>query len=153
MADPAPEKTAAEIRRTAYNRVVRQAQLHSIFLEKLDFDLKPEALTVEKESLKRSLESEVRAFSFDAEEGTCLGSIQWKITMRHRRRVLVRCTTTYLVLYDGIRGVEEEVARIFMENIGKGACYAYLRALFAQLDWASGIGSPPLPVLRLEPRV
>jgi hypothetical protein len=147
-----PERTPIEKRRANYNRVVRQARLLSLLLEDLKFNIDPSALEFRRE-MKRSIGSEIKNFAFVPDQNFCAATIQWSIEMRHRRRKLVKCVAAYTVLYENIKECEEDVVRIFMDNVGKAATYAYLRSLFAQLDWASNLNSPPLPVLRLEPSV
>lgn len=140
-------------RRRNYNRLVRQANLVSIFLEELKFKAAPETLSIPKDKLRRSIQAKMGDLLFNEEEGVCMAKVGWGIEIKNERRKLVQCTATYVLIYDNIRNCPEETVRTFVEHIGKAACYAYFRAMYAQVDWAAGIGSPPIPVMRLEPKL
>jgi len=147
------EAEAAQARRTRYNRLVRQARLLSIVLDKLDFKADPAALTTDKAALKRALNSNVHLVSYDKESGRCIARIQWNIRMRIKRKIVVKCAASYLIFYSSIKDGTDETVAIFIENVAKVATYSYFRALYAHLDWSAELGSAPLPILRAEPKV
>ena len=77
-----------EKKRANYNRLVRQAKLVSVLLEKLDFKAHPEAMGVAKSLLARDLVAKTKVMSTGTEDGTCVANIVWNISLRFKRRVL-----------------------------------------------------------------
>src|SRR5438876_4598470 len=144
--DPIPDKIKQ------YNRAVRLAKLTSILLEKVDFKISPEALVADRSELKRELNVKTEILSYEAASGDCTASIVWTIAMMRKRKRVTKCTANYIVLYEEIKECTEDVIQMFIDNVGKTATYAYLRALYAHLDWSANLGSPPLPVIQFQPR-
>jgi hypothetical protein len=153
---PVPTTTPGEIvenRRANYNRLVRQARLSNLLLDGVNFKIHAEALGVKKVLLTRSITSKVNVMSSGVDDGNCFANIVWEVVFRYKRRVVMKCTASYLISYEGIKDCSEETIRIFVEHVGKVATYAYFRSLYAQLDWASMYGSEPLPILQMHPKL
>jgi hypothetical protein len=144
---------AVENRRANYNRLVRTARLASIILESVNFKISPEALGVNKSLLKRDLNVSTKVMSHGLTDGTCVGNIVWTVQYKFQKRTIVKCTASYIVSYDGIENCSEQTVEIFVDNVGKVATYAYLRALYAHLDWSANLGSPPLPIVQFLPKL
>jgi len=149
----AVEGQAVENRRANYNRLVRTARLASIILEKVDFKISPEALGVNKSLLTRNLNVSTKVLSSGLQDGTCVANIVWTIQYRFKKRSVVKCVASYIISYDGIANCSEETVSVFVDNVGKVATYAYLRALYAHLDWSASLGSPPLPIVQFQPKL
>ena len=152
-APPVPAGQEVENRRANYNRLVRTARLASIILDSVNFKILPEALGVNKSLLKRDLNVSTKLMSSGLTDGTCVGNIVWTVQYKFQRRTIVKCTASYIISYDGIEKCSEETVGIFVENVGKVATYAYLRALYAHLDWSANLGSPPLPIVQFLPKL
>jgi hypothetical protein len=144
---------AVENRRANYNRLVRTARLASIVLENVNFKILPEALGVNKSLLKREINVSTKVMSSGLIDGTCVANIVWTIQYKFQKRSIVKCSASYIISYDGIENCSEEIVGVFIENVGKVATYAYLRALYAQLDWSATLGSPPLPIVQFQPKI
>jgi hypothetical protein len=140
-------------RRAEYNRLVRQARLASLLLEKVEFKIQPEALGIKESLLVRNLSPTTRVLSSGIEDGTCVASVVWEVTFKFKTKNVVRCSASYVIRYDGIADCSEEAVSVFIEHVGKTATYAYFRALYAHLDWSANLGSQPLPVLQLRPNL
>ena len=152
-ASPATSGQEVENRRANYNRLVRTARLASIILDSVNFKILPEALGVNKSLLKRDLNVSTKLMSSGLTDGTCVGNIAWTVQYKFQKRTIVKCTASYIISYDGIEKCSEETVGIFVENVGKVATYAYLRALYAHLDWSANLGSPPLPIIQFLPKL
>lgn len=142
-----------EKRRAAYNRLVRLARLASILLEKIDFKIAPEAYGLDKSLLKRELNVTTDLMSYDSDDGTCIANIQWSIAMKFKKKKVVKCTASYIIMYKGMTNSPEEIVRVFIDHVAKTATYAYFRALYAHLDWSGNLGSAPLPVVQFQPKL
>jgi hypothetical protein len=148
-----PAGEMVENRRANYNRLVRTARLGSIMLENLSFKILPEALGVNKALLTRHLDVKTKMMSSGLADGTCVANITWTVQYKFKKRAIVKCIASYIISYDGIENCSEETVGVFVENVGKVATYAYLRALYAQLDWSANLGSPPLPIIQFQPKL
>jgi hypothetical protein len=73
--------------------------------------------------------------------------------MKFKKKNVVKCVASYLILYDGIMGCSEETVKVFIDNVAKTATYAYFRGLYAHLDWSANLGSAPLPIVQFQPKV
>lgn len=82
-----------------------------------------------------------------------MANILWEVVFKYKNKNVVKCTASYIVSYDGAKDYSQETIALFLENVGKVATYAYFRALYAHLDWSANLGSQPLPVLQLQPKV
>ncbi len=142
-----------EKKRANYNRLVRQAKLVSVLLEKLDFKAHPEAMGVAKSLLARDLVAKTKVMSTGTEDGTCVANIVWNISLRFKRRVVAKCEASYVIIYEGTKDFSDETVNLFVDNVGKVATYAYFRALYAHVDWSANLASPPLPILQFQPKV
>jgi hypothetical protein len=158
---PAPTKSvesagsqAVETRRANYNRLVRTARLRSIVLENVQFKISPEVLAAENKALlKRDLEVKSKVLTTGSEDGTCIANIVWTIDSKLNKRKVIKCTASYMIAYEGTHNCSEETVTTFIENVGKVATYAYLRGLYASLDWAANLGSQPLPIIQFLPKI
>ena len=144
---------AAQKRRNDYNRLARTARLNNLLLEKVDFRILPDALGIKESLLTRNLSPTTKVMSYGAEDGTCVANILWEVVFKYKNKNVVKCTASYIVSYDGAKDYSQETIALFLENVGKVATYAYFRALYAHLDWSANLGSQPLPVLQLQPKV
>jgi hypothetical protein len=142
-----------ENRRANYNRLVRTARLAGIVLDDVKFKILPEALGVNKSLLKRDLRVTTKLMSSGLTDGTCVGNIVWTVQYKFQKRTIVKCVASYIISYDGIEKCSEETVAIFVDNVGKVATYAYLRALYAHLDWSANLGSSPLPIVQFLPKL
>jgi hypothetical protein len=147
------EGETVEKRRADYNRLVRTARLGSIILEKVDFKVASEALGVSKALLKRTLDVKSTIMSSESEDGSCIANIVWSVQYKFKSRAIVKCTASYVISYDGVLECSEDTVKVFVENVAKVATYAYFRALYAHLDWSATVGSPPLPIIQLQPKL
>jgi hypothetical protein len=87
------------------------------------------------------------------DSGDCVANIVWTIEIKQKRKRVVKCVASYIVLYGGIKDCPEDMVQMFVDHVGKTATYAYFRALYAHLDWSANLRSPPLPVLHIQPNV
>ena len=143
---------SSEERRRLYNETVRKANLLDIYLSKLEFD-------VDRVQLSKSPEpslnygSAIDRFLYDQETGSFLVSVKWRVDMKHGRKSVSKCVAIYDIMYDGLVTSNDEVLKIFADNVATSATYSYFRSLFATLDWSAQLRLPPLPVLKLFPKV
>jgi hypothetical protein len=140
-------------RRADYNRLVRTARLANLLLEKVDFKISPEALGIKETLLTRNLSPTTKVMSYGADDGTCVANVIWEVTFKYKSKIVVKCSASYLISYDGVKDCSQEVVTVFLEHVGKVATYAYFRALYAHLDWSANLHSQPLPVLQLQPKI
>lgn len=152
-AKPPATGEMVENRRANYNRLVRQARLANLLLDSLNFKIHPEALGVNKALLTRSIAPKTKVMSSGITDGQCVANIVWEVVFRFKRRTVMKCAASYIISYEGIKDCSEDTVTIFVEHVGKVATYAYFRALYAQLDWASMSDSEPLPILQLQPKL
>lgn len=140
-------------RRADYNRLVRTARLAGLLLEKVDFKMSPDALGIKASLLTRSISPTTTVLSSGIEDGMCVANVMWEVIFKYKAKTLMKCKASYIISYEGIENVSDETVDVFVDNVGKTATYAYFRALYAHLDWSANLGSQPLPVLQLQPKL
>jgi hypothetical protein len=140
-------------RRTDYNRLVRTAKLTSILLEKIDFDARTESVGISKSLLKRELNAYSTVLSSGVTDGACIANVQWRVKYTYQKRIIVKCSASYIVSFEGMKDFSDEVVGIFVKTNAKGMTYSYFRALYAHLDWSANLGSAPLPIVQLQAKV
>jgi hypothetical protein len=136
-----------------YNKAVRLAKLSSILLEKINFQISPDALRGKQSEYQRELNVKTEILHYDAASGDCIANISWTITMKFKRKRVAKCVANYVVIYSEIKECPEDTVQMFIDHVGKTATYAYFRALYAHLDWSANLGSPPLPVVHFNPTI
>ena len=152
-ANPAENGELVQQRRVEYNRLVRQARLAGMILESVNFKIHPEVLGINKSLLARSITPRTKVMASGIADGTLVANIIWEAKFKFERRILMKCTASYIVSYSNVKDCSEEAVGVFVEHVGKVATYAYFRALYGQLDWAATLGSDPLPILQLQPKL
>jgi hypothetical protein len=140
-----------EARRTDYNKLVANARLLALILEKVDFKIQAGALSADKSELKRRLFPKTKIMSTGLDDGTCVANVIWEVDIKIKNKNVVKCTASYIISYQGVRDCSAEGVTVFPENVGKVATYAYFRALYSQLDWGANLNSEPLPVIQFLP--
>lgn len=133
-----------------YNKATRLAKLLSILLEKIDFKSSPDALRGKDSELARELNVKTEILHYDPAAGDCIAAITWTIKMKYKRKNVAKCSANYIVVYKEMKDCSIDTVKMFIDNVGKTATYAYFRALYAHLDWSANLGSPPLPVLHFS---
>lgn len=149
--DPLPEDR--EKNRTNYNRLVRQARLLSLLLDKVIFKIAPEAIGADTTLWSRELIGRRDILSHGDIDDTCIATIAWTVNMKFKRKSVVKCQASYIISYGGMQGFQRENIEMFSEVVAKAATYTYFRALYAHLDWSANLGSSPLPVMQFQARV
>lgn len=155
-----PEKAEAPVltpeerqeRRRLYNETVRKANLVNIYLSKVNFEVNRER-AAKMSTPDLSYGSEIERFLYNSEKGACLISVKWKVNIKSAGKHVAKCIAVYEVAYDNLPHSSEDVLRIFADNIAVSNTYSYFRSLFATMDWGANLRSPPLPVLKLFPKV
>lgn len=150
-ASPDPEE-----RRRKYNRAVRQANLVTILLSKIDFKVNREIKRPVKSDERKSTPSyggKLVKFQFNEEAKAFIASVAWTVELKVGRQTYSKCVAHYDVIYNGFSDIDEEIVELFAENVARPATYTYFRALFASLDWSAELRLPPLPVIKFHPKV
>ncbi|MCY1642112.1 hypothetical protein [Methylorubrum sp. SL192] len=150
-APPDPEE-----RRRKYNRAVRQANLVTILLSKIDFKVNRDVKRPAKGEGNSSVPSyggKLVKFQYNDEAKAFIASVAWTVEIKVGRQTYAKCLAHYDVIYNGFSDVDEEIVELFAENVARPATYTYFRALFASLDWSSELRLPPLPVIKFHPKV
>lgn len=142
----------AEERRRRYNKVVREARLVTIMLEGVEFNVDRVKFN-KAEDPSLNFKGETSEPVLVPDRGACLVPVQWKVELKDGRKQVAKCNARYVIIYNGFTELEPEIMAIFADGVAKGATYSYFRSLFAQLDWAADLRTPPLPVLKVFPNV
>ena len=162
MSDPGGEsiiedmphaELSAEARRNLYNKLARTTTLGGIYLTDVSVKINPSALGRKRDDLTRSVNSDADVITFDKEKGVFAVKINWKIRIKFGRKVVGKIDAGYMLVYRDARDFPKEIVEIFVNAVAKGACYAYFRSLVSTLDWSAGVGSAPLPVIKIDPKV
>jgi hypothetical protein len=144
----------AQQRRVKYNQAVRKARLITLLLSSVNFNVNREVLEPDGDNdIKPTYGGRVKRVAFDSKEGNLLCTIEWTVDFKHKRKRFVKCAADYEVAYGGLMDFDESTMTLLAENVARPATYAYFRALFANLDWSAELRSPPLPVIKFQPKI
>lgn len=153
--DDADAAAARQKRIANYNKAVRVAEIATIVLSDLRFKVirentpEPE----EKVKLKPSYNGRLTNIAFDADEGLLIVSVEWTVEIKAGRKAFSKCSAVYDVFYRGLKGFDKDTIDIYAENVARPTSYSYFRAMYSTIDWSAGLMSPPLPIIKLHPRV
>jgi len=129
-----------------YNKIVGSAELQTIQVQKVAFDVSPEFHDSGR-SKKLAANREELGAVFDADSNAVAGRFKFSIVIRHGRSVVLKGVGEYIVIYQVHEGAEEQAAIAFCNRVGVFAAYPYFRALVAHLSWEANTRLPPLPVI------
>ena len=132
-----------------YNEIVYAAQLVDLRQIGSSYSVKVECMdALERDSdLKRSFDGQTRKFSFDLENGVAIGTVEWLAEIKIGRKIALKLEAEYLVVYNGLEGMEVDYARLYFCKVARFATYPYFRALFGSSASCANICLPPLPSL------
>jgi hypothetical protein len=75
-----------EARRTDYNKLVANARLLALILEKVDFKIQAGALSADKSELKRRLFPKTKIMSTGLDDGTCVANVIWEVDIKIKNK-------------------------------------------------------------------
>lgn len=153
--DDADAIAARQKRIANYNRAVRVAEIATIALSDLKFKVARENTPDPEENVrfKPTYNGKILRIAFDADEGHLIVSVEWTVEIKAGRKAFSKCSAVYDVLYNGLKGFDKEIIDLYAENVARPTSYSYFRSVYATIDWSAGIGSPPLPIIKLHPKV
>jgi hypothetical protein len=131
-----------------YNDVVSNAELVDIKLTSSSFKIEGEYFADMRQDPKLEVSGSPRWTRLDSERGIIAGGLDWSVTCRQGRKVVLSIKASYLVAYGLSEPVEDKYAEYFVQNVGRFAVYPYFRNLVAQYSAASSAELPLLPVLK-----
>lgn len=135
-----------------YNSLVARAHLRTIRMTASKFDMKPEALDLDPDAWQNNVGAGILERFLEAESGSLYGVFGFEVICRHARKKVLSVSATYLISYRIQGECDEAACELFVERVGKLACYPYFRALVASLTSQAGLVMRPLPVLSFAPR-
>lgn len=136
-----------------YNDLVSHARLIGLRLTGSKFDIKPHALSDEREQWKYRINDKLDEWTLDCKNLRLRSLYSYEVSCGTGRRKSVTLSATYYATYKLSRECEEAAAFAYLQRVARYSCYPYFRALFAILTEQSGLLLPPLPVLYEEPRL
>lgn len=153
-ARPAPVTQDFKVR---YSQAVETANLVAVKLVQCEFNTTQDYFQLQAERLLPGdafyLSQTPRAASLDPYSGECSAEFECSVTVElDGAPPLLRFTATYVVVYDGLKGVERDVAEVLAKRVGRYACFPYFRAMVSQVGWASGADLPILSLLKEPPK-
>lgn len=146
---PRPAKVEAE----PFNRLVSHARLQGLRLTGTKFEIKPQALTEDRNRWAYRISDALLDWQLDCDEGLLRGQYSYNAACVEGRRKPVALNATYLATYRLSQDCDEDAALAYLRRIGRFSCYPYFRALFGILTEQSGLQLPPLPVIVEQPRL
>lgn len=152
MSEMPEAKDRGRIDPKPYNDLVAQARLIGLRLTGSKFDIKPQALSEQREQWKYRINDKLDEWTLDQENLRLRGLYSYEVSCGTGRRSSVTLSATYYATYKLSRECEEDAAFAYLQRVARYSCYPYFRALFAILTEQSGLLLPPLPVLYEEPR-
>lgn len=153
LVPPSSAEDEGAVRRQKYNKLARTAQLGNIFLVGVKYDVKPEIFSFDPAELHRIFNHKILNLSSISDDGVCVAQLQWVATVKIGKKNVVRCVADYVLTYSNIHDVDHDILRVYIDAVAAATSYSYFRGLYAQLDWGSGVGSPPLPTMQFFPKV
>lgn len=147
-----PTEEEMEQARSEYNKVVRHADLQSVQLLNVSFEVDA-AFFSDRANRKLDVKIEHSSNEFTASKGAALAFVNLAVSVRRSRKRTLACKAKYVVAYENLAGCSEEAVATFLDRVAPFACYPYFRSLFASLDWAAGTALPPLPIHKEKSRV
>lgn len=143
---PSQTSNEPEVSAEKYNQVVDVAELHSVQMVNLKFDVKPSFFKNKKRDLH--YDGEIKYVDFDPESGSAISLINFIVEARSGKSKSLVCKAEYIVAYNSIVGCDGEAVTTYLRRVAIFAAYPYFRSLFASLDWAASTSMPILPVMR-----
>ena len=135
-----------------YNSLVSRAHLRSIRMTASRFDMKPEALDLDPDAGRNNVSGGAVETFLEPESGSLYGVFAFEVVCRQGRKRVLSVSATYLVSYIIEGECDAAACELFVERVGKIACYPYFRGLVAALTAQASLVMRPLPVMSFAPR-
>lgn len=129
-----------------YNKVVDVAEIASVSMVNLKFEVKPSFFSNKKRNLQ--YDGDVLRIDYDKENGHAIVLLDFTVQSKTGKTKTLLCKAEYIVAYRGIKDCKADAVETFLNRVGVFAAYPYFRSLFASLDWAANTSMPILPVMR-----
>lgn len=83
-----------------------------------------------------------------SDQGTLAGEYLWQASVRFGgRKNALKIQATYVLIYSGLEGANEEYAHLYFQKLARFASYPYFRTHVALHTSSSGLSLEPLPSL------
>ena len=146
------DRLEAKLDPAEYNRLVAHAKVQAIRLINSRYDMKPSALSGNREDWVYNVSNRLLDWHCDCDALVLSGTWEYTATCIDGRRKLLTVTAKYLVAYRLSAPCDAEAGRQFLERVGRFAAYPYFRSTFAIMTQQSGIVLHPLPIISEQPR-
>lgn len=140
--EPSKPEVSAEL----YNQVVDAAELSSVQMVNLKFDVKPSFFKSKKREFH--YDGSIKYIDFDAENGNAIALTNFIVEARSGKSKILVCKADYICAYNSIVDCDKAAIDTYLRRVAIFAAYPYFRSLFASLDWAASTSMPILPVMR-----
>ncbi len=132
-----------------FKKVSRSSNLRQISLIESAFKCElPVYFEGKKENnLEFSVGGELRFRHFDPNEADGVVVYEWEVLAKAGEDEAVKLNSTYVVSYDVPADCDEKMVLMFLEQVGRIACYPYFRNQVSQKSWEANVELPILPVL------
>lgn len=155
MTEPPRKRSTrrAKIDPAQFNAVVAHARLSGLRLVETRFDVRPGALSKDRQHWTYRVEDALSDWHLDCDSRLLRGQYAYSALCIEGRRRPVVLRASYLATYRLSGACEEDAALAYLRRVGRFSCYPYFRALFSILTEQSGLQLPPLPVIAEQPRL
>ena len=136
MTEAAPTKvdsSGPKLDPAEYNRLVARAKVQTIRLINSRYDMKPAALSGDREDWVYNVSYRLLDWHCDSDDLVLSGTWEYTATCIDGKRKLLKVTCKYLLAYRLSAPCDEEAGRQFLERVGRFAAYPYFRSTFAIL--------------------
>lgn len=152
MADESKTEKDSKVNPGDYNRLVSHAKLQAIRLINTRYDMKPAALSDDREDWAYRVSNKLIDWHCDNDNLLLSGTWEYTASCQSGRKQMLKIVAKFMVTYRLSAICDEQAGQEFFERVGKFAAYPYFRTTFATLTQQSGITLHPLPIISDGPR-
>jgi hypothetical protein len=148
VTEPAETSPASESPHAseAYLNVVSAARLKAISMIKCSFER-----TDKYEPMNVSLAFGWDVAHFEMKEDIAIAVFEYRVEAKKDELQALNASTSFLVVYDGLDGMNEDAVKSFVTGVGLFAAFPYFRNWLSQLSWTANLELPILPILKAGP--
>lgn len=141
----AKQKSGGDERLEKYNQVVGSAELETVQLLDMSFEVKPAFFAPDAENTL-SYDIDFDECHYSDDKAVAMALVNCGVLAKNGEEEDLIFSARYSVVYSFSARCDDEAVEAFLKRVAVFTCFPYFRTMFANVAWAANTHLPPLPV-------
>ena len=140
----------------AYHEFIRKVEFAGLRAQSTSYSADDDvfAAIAEKCELRKNLEFTVKDITHDIDENTLLAKVCWQVGVKKSKKILFKVKAEYQIIFFNVDAeTTDDIIEKFCGTTVKATTFPYFRQFFNQACLDASVNLPPLPMLKMVPKV